>query len=252
MGTSQDLRLFGLKFKRLSVLIINYYAMMVKKVFIILFNKVKEIKMKNFNKVSLMIFFGAMVLAGCNEQSEDQVAKVEVSSTLEPAVVVPAPGTLKAPANVAAPVVVDPPKPYVATLEEGIDFRKPLYPTFIAEVSGMSSYEPTIRWTEGPLVKFRFKQPLPKIFTLEIAAISFGPNLGLPIKVRVGGVEKNFVIPKVPTKDSAAYKLTFKTDGKSDTLEIMPPKPTSPRELDPKSGDTRKLGIAFVSLKIKG
>jgi len=220
-----------------------------KEVFIILFNKVKVIKMKNFYKVSLMIFLGAMVLTGCNEQSDDQVVKVEVL----PALVDPASGKLKEPTNVAVPVIVETPKPYVATMEEGINFRKPFYPTFIAEVTGMSLYEPTVRWTDGPLVKFRFNQSLPKKFTLEIVAISFGPNLGLPIKVRVGREVKTFTImPSVPTKDDVVYKLTFETDGKSDTLEVIPPKPTSPRELDPKSEDKRKLGIAFISLKIKG
>jgi len=199
-------------------------------------------------KASLLLFSGALSLAGCDEQPEP-AAKVEVSNVATPSA---APAVVAAP--VAAPVVVAPPKPYEATLAEGIDFTKPLYPTFIADVTGMSGYEQIFRWSEGPLVKFRFKQALPKIFTLEIVAFTFGPNNGLPIKVRVGSVEKTFVItnPKAPAKDPVVYSLSFKTDGKSDTLEITPPKPTSPQELNPANGDNRKLGIAFVSLKIKG
>jgi hypothetical protein len=117
----------------------------------------------------------------------------------------------------------------------------------------MSGYEPTIRWSEGPLVKFRFKKALPKKFTLEIAALAYTNNENVPVKVRVGNVEKTFVItnPKAPAKAPSVYSLSFKTDGKSDTLEITPPKPTSPQELNPKNGDNRKLGIAFVTLKIK-
>ena len=139
-----------------------------------------------------------------------------------------------------------------AKLAEGIDFRLQEYPNFLAEVSGMATYEPWARWTDGttrPIAKFRFKQPLPKKFTLEIKAVAFGPNNGMPVKVRVGGVEKTFVI--TPKVDADTYRLVFKTDGTGDTLEIIPPKPTSPKEIDSKSGDTRKLGIALITLKIK-
>jgi hypothetical protein len=207
--------------------------------------------MNKFYKASVLIFSGVIGLAGCNEQPQEPTAKIEVSKAETPsatsAVVTPAP------VAVPAPAIVAPPKPYEATLAEGIDFKKPLYPTFIADVTGMSGYEPTIRWSEGPLVKFRFKQVLPKKFTLEIVASAYANNEGVPVKVRVGDVEKSFVITnlKAPAKAPSVYSLSFKTDGKSDTLEITPPKPTSPQELNPKNGDNRKLGIAFVTLKIK-
>ena len=66
----------------------------------------------------------------------------------------------------------------------------------------------------------------------------------------VGGIEKTFVITS--KKEADTYRLAFETDGTADTMEITPPKATSPNEIDPKNGDTRKLGIAFISLKIKG
>ena len=144
--------------------------------------------------------------------------------------------------------------PLSVELADGIDFKKQGYPDFLAEVSGMSSYEPWGRWTDaaaGPVARFRFRQALPRKFTLEITAIAFGPNYGAPVKVRVGGVEKSFVITP-PKKEADTYRLAFETDGTADTLEITPPKPTSPSEVDPKNSDSRKLGIGFISLKIKG
>lgn len=138
---------------------------------------------------------------------------------------------------------------YPATFAEGIDFTRHDFPNFVDDVVGLSGSEPWGRWSEGSFVKFRFDEALPRKFTLELTASAFGPNIGAPVRVRVGGVEKTFVITeqKVP----GTYRLTFDTDGTADTLEFTPPKPTSPNEIDPKNGDTRKLGIGFISLKIK-
>ena len=139
---------------------------------------------------------------------------------------------------------------YQATLAEGIDFRRSDLPAFVKEIEGLSGAELWGRWTDtaaGPAAKFRFREALPGKFTLEITANAFGPNIGVPVKVRVGGVEKTFVIDN----KTDPYRLVFETEGTADTLEITPPKPTSPNEIDPKSGDTRKLGIAFIALKIK-
>ena len=194
--------------------------------------------MNRFPMVGVVALAGVFGLAGCGDKPEP---KVVVGSA--------APAAAQAPAAPLGPR-------YEATLAEGIDFTKQGYPNFLAEVSGMSGYEPWGRWTEaaaGPVAKFRFKQALPKTFTLEITANAFGPNYGAPVKVRVGGIEKTFVItPPKTWKEADTYRLAFETDGTADTMEITPPKATSPNEIDPKNGDTRKLGIAFISLKIKG
>lgn len=215
--------------------------------------------MNKFYKASVMIFTSAIGLAGCNEQADESTAKIEVSPAAAPSVMPPvAAPVAKAvitptPVVASVPTPVVPPKPYEATLAEGIDFNKPGYPTFIAEVTGMSGYEANHRWsdaTQGKIIKFGFKKPLPKKFTLEIVASAFGPNDGLPIKVQVGSVEKTFTITNNKT-GIQPYSIPFKTDGKSVSLELTPPKPTSPVELNPKSGDARKLAINFISLKIK-
>jgi hypothetical protein len=139
-------------------------------------------------------------------------------------------------------------RPLSAELNDGIDFKKPGYPYFIAEVTGMSGYEPTHRWSDAnvdPTVRFRFKKPLPTKFVLEISGFAYGPNIGEPFKVKIGKVDKVIVMV------NGIYNIEFETDSLADTIEIIPPNPTSPNEVDSKNRDKRKLGIAFIALKIK-
>jgi len=137
---------------------------------------------------------------------------------------------------------------YEATLAEGIDFKKEGYPSFLAEVSGMSDYEGWGRWTDGPVAKLRFTQPLPDKFTLLINAGAIGPNLGKPIIVRTGKVEKEFTA-KDP--QATAFSLNFEGVNGTDTIEIIPPKPVRPKDIDPKSEDVRMLGVSMISLKVQ-
>lgn len=128
-----------------------------------------------------------------------------------------------------------------------VDFSKNGYPDFLTEVYGVSEREKWGRWTDGPEAKFRFKNPLPKRFTLELKVSAFGPNVGIPIKIRVGKIEKTFTVidsnPKV-------FYLEFDRVKNVDTIEILPPKPISPFELYNNNGDKRELGVGLVYLKI--
>ena len=192
-------------------------------------------------KTTVLLLSGVFSLGGCDEQP-DSSAKVEVSNAVAP--------TTAAPVNASQSTrVAESPKPYEATLEEGIDFKKPGYPVFLAEVSGVSGVESWGRWSDGSNVKFRFKNPLPKNLTIEIVANAYGPNQGLPIKVRVGNTEQTLTI--VNHNPPATYSLLLKTDGKSDSLEFTVPQPTMPAELNPNNKDPRKLGLGFYALKIK-
>jgi hypothetical protein len=185
--------------------------------------------MNKFSITGVIVLMSVFLLTGCGDK--------------------PAPTAQIVAGNAVSAV----PAGYEATLAEGIDFKRVGYPNFLAEVTGMSGYEAPGRWTEfaaGPVAKFRFKQALPRKFTLEIAADGFGPNAGVPIPVKVGSVAKTFTIAPFVANKVNTYRLEFETDGLADTIEITPPKPTSPNELDPKNVDTRKLGIFFYSLKI--
>lgn len=185
--------------------------------------------------VRVGIFASLLILAGCGDEGvpKENPAKIQVEAVF--------------PATAGATPITE---YYEATLAEGIDFRKPGYPTFLVEVAGVSGYESWGRWTDAglnPSAKFRFKQTLPKKFNLVITAGAFGPNSGEKVKVRAGNVEKTFVA----TVEATAHVITFETDGKADTLEFFPSKPTSPQEINPNNGDGRKLGIGFVSLKVE-
>lgn len=159
-------------------------------------------------------------------------------------------GLLAKPSFAAEKAKVDPLAPrYEATLAEGIDFKKPGYPNFLASVAGMSVHEPWGRWSDAnvsPQVIFTFKKKLPKKFTLELDVSAYYKNDNKPIRVRIGKVEKTFVI-KAPVQP---YQLSFDNVNGS-AIEIFPAEPTRPCDFEQKITDNRKLGIAFKSLKIK-
>lgn len=178
---------------------------------------------------------GAVALSGCGDKPETKVGAGAAASA--PAVAQPA--------DSLAPR-------YEASLADGIDFTRSGYPTFLAEVSGMSGHEAWGRWTdaaEAATAKFRFAQSLPQKFALELKANAFGPNVGRPVKVRVGAVEKEFIVKDAPAPE--LHVLTFDGVNGADTIEIVPPQPTSPKQLDPQNGDPRMLGVSLVSLQIK-
>jgi len=139
---------------------------------------------------------------------------------------------------------------YAATPQEGIDFRKDGYPDFLAEVSGVSGLETWGRWTDaamGSAATFRFRQPLPKKFTVQIVVHSI--SVAQIVKVRVGTSEKEVTIQEggaAPT----TYDVPMESDGTADSLAITSMKLFIPHEHNPNSADVRKLGIPLQALKI--
>ena len=183
-------------------------------------------------KLNVLILSFLLVLSACGDKPQPQA----------PAAAAPAPAAAQAPA-----VAV-----YEATLAQGIDFRKDGYPAFISQIAGMSGLEPWGRWSDadagGPVVRFTFKDKLPAAFKLVVTAHAFGPNEGKPIQVKAGQVTQEWTIKNAA--ESGTYTIKFeKVDG--NTLEFTPPAPTSPASLNKDTPDPRKLGIAFVSLKIE-
>ena len=139
---------------------------------------------------------------------------------------------------------------YPASLSEGIDFSRPGYPDFIAEVSGLSSYEKTHRWTdalEAPSARFRFKEPLPERFVLEIEADAFGPNGGQPTVIKLGDTSASMYFR---VEDNKPHFQEFSNPDRVDLIEIIPPSPVSPKDHQHISNDTRKLGLAMRRLAI--
>lgn len=141
---------------------------------------------------------------------------------------------------------------YQNSLEQGIDFRKPGYPSFLIDVTGVSNREDWGRWTDAniaPVIKFRFKQTLPKKFIIELQANAIGPNVGHPIKIRAGSIDQNVTLKNWP--DSTTYQLGFEGVIDIDVLEIFPLGFYSPKDSDRNSADVRKLGLGLIALKIR-
>ena len=151
-------------------------------------------------------------------------------------------------AELAKVAVTDVYEGYNATLAEGIQFtEKQNYPSFIKSVTGMSSYEPSGRWTEGKNVTFTFTQNLPANFTLELDLVdAFGLNIGREIQVQVGDWKGQFVGLAAPIINN----LLVITSSLTDTIEFIIPAPESPKNLGQNADDDRLLGIMFRRLSI--
>ena len=187
--------------------------------------------MKNVLIAGLIAILGGVALVACGDKPEST-------------------GQLKAGGSTSATAqkpAADPLAPrYEATLAEGIDFRKPGYPNFLAEVSGMSAQEPWGRWSNGKLVTFRFKQPLPTKFTLVVSGGAAGTNINQPFLVKAGAVEKEIKFAADPFSKPIPQRLSFQLDAPVNLIEITVPNPSQPS-----SGDARKIGIGIITLKIE-
>jgi len=139
---------------------------------------------------------------------------------------------------------------YPASLSEGIDFSRPGYPDFIADVKGLSAYEKNFRWTDangGPSARFQFRNPLPEHFVLEIEAFAYGPNGNLPTVIKLGNTSASIYFR---IDDSKPHFQEFANPDRVNLIEIIPPSPISPKDHDHISNDTRKLGLAMKRIAI--
>lgn len=140
---------------------------------------------------------------------------------------------------------------YQSTLAQGIDFRREGFPQFVSAVSGISVVEQWGRWSDtddNGRVQFRFNEPLPENFVLELTVSAYGPNVGKPVKVRVGDEEKTFVV--AGGQGFEVKKVEFRGVRDKRKLEIYVPQPVRPKDFSGSSDDARRLGLGFVSLRI--
>ena len=113
-------------------------------------------------------------------------------------------------------------------------------------LTGFSGAEPWGRWTVAEKAGIKFDSTLPAFFRLDARVMRvFGENAKTPILVRVGKEERSVLVSAPNTRIS----LEFHTDGKTNTIEIIPPKPQSPKQLG-LGNDDRLLGLGFSQLKI--
>lgn len=142
---------------------------------------------------------------------------------------------------------------YEASLSEGVDFSKKGYPKFLKAVHGISAWEDWGRWSdanesESPnAVDLVFKEKLPKKFQIELSSKTFGPNVNRPVEVIVDK-RSHFFTHSSP--DTSVNLIEITENKGDDTIRIIAPAPTSPKQINIQSDDTRKLGIGLVKLKI--
>ena len=145
--------------------------------------------------------------------------------------------------------VADAQENYEADLWATIDFARPGLPQFMRGAFGLSGVEPWGRWSDASLgesVDFHVGRPLPEVFDLVLSCYGFLDNVGSPAIVRLGGCVGTFVVPE----RFETIRLRFRPLTPTRSISITPPRPSRPKDhgLDP---DTRRLGIAFASLKIE-
>ena len=138
---------------------------------------------------------------------------------------------------------------YESSLPDGIAFSRPGYPRFIQSTSGISRQELWGRWTNANTGKTRliFKEDLPGDFVLELTAHSYGPNADAPTQILIGKQVRELLIAR---DKPSVYRITFDGLIHERVIEIRPPYPIAPNQINPQSTDGRKLGLGLVELKI--
>ncbi len=132
-----------------------------------------------------------------------------------------------------------------------LDFRNSGSPDCLINISGLSNNVSGGRWTDArlsPTATLKFRKALPKCFVLALEVGAFGPNVGKEVKVRIGKSEQRFVVTE--QGKSQHFELEFNTVRSENIIEIIPPDPTAPCDLDATSKDARKLGIKLVGVRL--
>ena len=119
-------------------------------------------------------------------------------------------------------------------------------PTYVADITGLSSPEEWATWTDGDRLAIRFARPLPASFDviLQVAG-AYAANAELPITVRAGPQAMQFVAGTGPRE----VRLGFAGVEGVDVLVFEIPRASSPADAGV-SRDTRRLGIALTSMRI--
>jgi phosphoglycerol transferase len=116
-------------------------------------------------------------------------------------------------------------------------------------MKGLSYKEDWGQWSDATKYKnvyIEFDCPLEENIELIISAKAFGPNVGLPFKIKIGSDVQFLVLG--PNIDE--FKLSFENIEKASVLEIFSPNSVSPQDLGIINGDFRKLGIGIEKLSL--
>lgn len=130
------------------------------------------------------------------------------------------------------------------TMEQGIDFANEIYPAFVKSISGLSAQEFWGRWSVGGEIVIALNHVLEKKFRLVIVGGAYGPNIGAPVSIKVGNVER--VIRFDQTADiPQTISVDFVLRRYASTIEITVPRPVIPH------GDSRAIGLGLINLRVE-
>ena len=169
----------------------------------------------------------AGMLAGCRNDPQNNPSKAATDAQHAPAT----------PAEAL--------QPGHSTLADGITFNREGYPEFVAGATGISVPEAFGRWTDGARATIEFARPLPAMFTLTITAAQRGDK---PISVTVGQARTDLHFGRIWEFKTVSVPIV--TDGTAKVISFDIPEPRSPKDLG-EGDDTRRLGLALVSLKVE-
>ena len=113
--------------------------------------------------------------------------------------------------------------------------------------TGISELEEFGRWTDGHSASIEFVHPLPLKFVLKINVGVFVHLVNKTIPIIIGNTQHAIHFDDVEVKE---VLIPVVTDGETKSIIFQIPDAKSPSELGG-TKDTRKLGVALVSLQIE-
>ena len=137
--------------------------------------------------------------------------------------------------------------PFYLFLRKGFSFNQANFPYFVSQHTGLSNVEDWGRWSQtnsGEIISLKFIKSFPKRFDLQVQAKGFGPNIGVPTVIKIGSVEHHIIL----AEKMQLFTMPFLLSESSNILQIIPPHPVSPHEIDERNSDFRKIGIGLQDI----
>jgi phosphoglycerol transferase len=133
-----------------------------------------------------------------------------------------------------------------ATGTDTIDFSRSAWPCIISREQGLTPADASGVWSTSDVVTLEFSNPLPLHFNLHLVAHAYSTLVGKEFVAHVGDSAISFVLGAL----NEEKVLEFNNPERSKIIRFNIPSPVSPKGLGV-SGDTPRLGIGFVELRIE-
>jgi phosphoglycerol transferase len=133
-----------------------------------------------------------------------------------------------------------------ATGADAIDFSRSAWPCIISRAQGLTPADASGVWSTSDVVTLEFSNPLPQHFNLHLVAHAYSTLVGKEFVAHVGDSVISFVLGAL----NEEKVLEFNNPERSKIIRFNIPSPVSPKGLGV-SGDTPRLGIRFVELRIE-